>query len=39
MIREILKFGDPVLREKCAEVTEFNKELAKLLDEIGRAHV
>lgn len=34
MIREILKFGDPVLREKCAEVTEFNKELAKLLDDM-----
>lgn len=34
MIREILKFGDPVLREKCVEVTEFNKELGRLLDDM-----
>lgn len=34
MIREILKFGDPVLRESCAEVTEFNKELGRLLDDM-----
>lgn len=34
MIREILKFGDPTLREKCTEVTEFNNELGKLLDDM-----
>ena len=34
MIRNILKFGDPLLREKCAEVTEFDKELGKLLDDM-----
>ena len=34
MIREILKFGDPLLREKCAEVTEFDKELGRLLDDM-----
>lgn len=34
MIRDILKFGDPLLREKCAEVTEFDKELGKLLDDM-----
>lgn len=34
MIREIVKFGDPILREKCAEVTEFNKELGRLLDDM-----
>lgn len=34
MIREILKFGDPVLREKCAEVTRFDKELGELFDDM-----
>lgn len=34
MIREILQFGDPVLREKCAEVTEFDKSLGALLDDM-----
>lgn len=34
MIREILKFGDPLLRKHCVEVTEFNKELAVLLDDM-----
>lgn len=34
MIREILKFGDPVLREKCAEVTEFDESLGALLDDM-----
>lgn len=34
MIRDILRFGDPVLREQCVEVTEFNKDLAKLLDDM-----
>ncbi len=34
MIREILKFGDPLLRERCAEVTVFDKELGVLLDDM-----
>lgn len=34
MIREILQFGDPVLREECAEVTVFDKELGDLLDDM-----
>ena len=34
MIREILQFGDPVLREQCEEVTKFDKELASLLDDM-----
>ncbi len=34
MIRDILKFGDPVLREECAEVTRFDKELVELLDDM-----
>lgn len=34
MIRGILKFGDPVLREKCAEVTRFDAELGELLDDM-----
>lgn len=34
MIREILQFGDPVLRERCSEVTEFDKELGSLLDDM-----
>lgn len=34
MIREILKFGDPILRQKCEEVTEFDRELGVLLDDM-----
>ena len=34
MIREIVKFGDPRLREKCEAVTEFNSELGRLLDDM-----
>ena len=34
MIREILKFGDPVLRRKCEEVTAFDRELGVLLDDM-----
>lgn len=34
MIREILKFGDPVLRRKCEEVTVFDRELGVLLDDM-----
>ncbi len=34
MIREILKFGDPVLRLKCDEVTVFDEELGALLDDM-----
>lgn len=34
MIREILQFGDPVLREECDEVTSFDKELVRLLDDM-----
>lgn len=34
MIREILQFGNPILREKSTEVTEFDKELHELLDDM-----
>ncbi len=34
MIRDILKFGDSILREHCAEVTEFDEELGDLLDDM-----
>ena len=34
MIREIVRFGDPRLRETCGEVKEFNGELWKLLDDM-----
>ena len=34
MIRDILKFGDPVLREKCTEVPRFDEELGDLLDDM-----
>ncbi|MDE6505157.1 MAG: peptide deformylase [Clostridia bacterium] len=30
-LRYVVQNGDPVLREKCAEVTKFDKELAALL--------
>ena len=33
-VREIVKFGEDVLRQKCAEVTEFNEELWELLDDM-----
>lgn len=34
MVREIVKFGDPRLRERCGEVAGFNKELWRLLDDM-----
>lgn len=34
MVRKILKFGDPVLREQCSEVTEFDEKLGKTLDDM-----
>ncbi|HIZ63756.1 MAG TPA: peptide deformylase [Firmicutes bacterium] len=34
MIREIVQVGDPVLREKCKNVTRFDKELWTLLDDM-----
>ncbi|MCM1164683.1 MAG: peptide deformylase [Lachnospiraceae bacterium] len=34
MILDILQFGDPVLRERCEEVTEFDGELCGLLDDM-----
>lgn len=34
MIREILQFGDPILRKECAEVTVFDRELGRLLDDM-----
>lgn len=34
MVKEIVKFGDPLLRERCTEVAAFNKELWKLLDDM-----
>lgn len=34
MIREIVQIGDPVLREKCKNVTRFDEELWKLLDDM-----
>ena len=34
MVREILTFGNPILREKSVEVTQFDKELAELLDDM-----
>lgn len=34
MIREILTFGNPVLREKSVEVKKFDKELCELLDDM-----
>ena len=33
-VREIVKFGEDVLRQKCTEVTEFNEELWELLDDM-----
>ena len=34
MIREILKFGNPILRERSEEVKVFDKELWELLDDM-----
>ena len=34
MIREIVQIGDPVLREKCRNVTRFDEALWKLLDDM-----
>lgn len=34
MIREILEFGDPVLRERSEDVTSFDKELGDILDDM-----
>ena len=34
MVREILTFGNPVLREKSADVKTFDGELAELLDDM-----
>lgn len=34
MVREILKFGNPLLRENCAEVTKFDAELHTILDDL-----
>ena len=32
--REIVRFGDDLLRQRCEEVTEFNEELWELLDDM-----
>lgn len=34
MIREIVKFGDDLLRQRSEEVTEFDRELGSLLDDM-----
>ena len=34
-IREIIKLGDPLLRQKAATVQRFNESLAKLLDDMA----
>lgn len=34
MRRLVVQTGDPILREKCAEVKTFDKELASLLDDM-----
>ncbi|MGN0682252.1 MAG: peptide deformylase, partial [Oscillospiraceae bacterium] len=34
MIRDIIEFGDPVLRQKCEEVKVFDKELGRTLDDM-----
>lgn len=33
-IRKIVQMGDPVLRKICKPVTEFDKKLAQLLDDL-----
>ena len=34
MLYEVVKYGDPVLEQKSAPVTEFNAELAKLVEDM-----
>lgn len=34
MVREIVKVGAPVLRQKCGEVTKFDGNLARILDDM-----
>lgn len=34
-LREIIKFGDDMLRKKCREVTKFDDKLATLLDDMA----
>lgn len=34
-IRNIVKYPDPILREKAVEVTKFNERLSKLLDDMA----
>lgn len=34
-LREIIKFGDDILRKKCREVTSFDEKLAQLLDDMA----
>ena len=34
-LREIIKFGDDILRKKCREVTNFDEKLAQLLDDMA----
>jgi len=33
-IREIVKIGDPLLRKKSKEITEFNEKLSRLVDDM-----
>ena len=35
-LREIIKFGDDMLRKKCREVTKFDDKLAQLLDDMAQ---
>ena len=35
-LREIIKFGDDMLRKKCREVTKFDDKLATLLDDMAQ---
>ena len=34
MVREIVIFGDPVLRKKCAKVESFSDEIKSLVDDM-----
>lgn len=34
MVREIIEFGNPLLRKQCEEVTVFDKELGEILDDM-----
>ncbi|MEG1782711.1 MAG: peptide deformylase [Oscillospiraceae bacterium] len=38
-IRTIVKDGDPILKKKCRPVSEFNKKLGQLLDDMGQTMV